>query len=89
MWTLPESSNLLALLWTTSLSIGALGVMSIYYLIGKWAGLVLLNLILFLVSGVGIFIFVQWMRTRPSLDEFDRIAVRDEVLVARDVARPE
>lgn len=58
------------------------------YLIGKWAGLVFLNLILFLVSGVGIFIFVQWMRTRPAIDEFDRIAVRDEVLVARDTSRP-
>ena len=59
------------------------------YLIGKLVGLVGLNAVLFLVCGVGIFIFVQWMRTRPSLDEFDRIAVRDEVLVARDVARPE
>lgn len=59
------------------------------YLIGKWLGLVVLNAVLFLVCGVGIFIFVQWMRTRPSLDEFDRIAVRDEVLVARDVSRPE
>ncbi|GDY04943.1 hypothetical protein LBMAG50_10840 [Phycisphaerae bacterium] len=58
------------------------------YLIGKWAGLVLLNLILFLVSGVGIFIFVQWMRTRPATDEFDRIAVRDEILVARETSRP-
>ena len=58
------------------------------YLIGKWAGLVLLNLILFLVSGVGIFIFVQWMRTRPAIDEFDRIAVRDEILVARETSRP-
>ena len=59
------------------------------YLIGKWAGLVFLNLVLFLVSGVGIFIFVQWMRTRPAIDDFDRIAIRDEVLVARDVSRPQ
>ena len=58
------------------------------YLLGKWLGLVGLNAVLFLVCGVGIFIFVQWIRTRPALDEFDRIAVRDEVLVARDVSRP-
>ncbi|MEI6023513.1 MAG: hypothetical protein WCP80_02825 [Phycisphaerales bacterium] len=59
------------------------------YLVGKWVGLVGLNAVLFLVCGLGIFIFVQWMRTRPAVDDFDRIAIRDEVLVARDVSRPE
>ncbi len=59
------------------------------YLIGKWVGLVGLNAVLFLVCGLGIFIFVQWMRTRPAVDDFDRLAIRDEVLVARDVSRPQ
>jgi ABC-type transport system involved in multi-copper enzyme maturation permease subunit len=58
------------------------------YLLGKWLGLVGLNAVLFLICGVGIFVFVQWMRTRPAADEYDRIAVRDEVLTARDAARP-
>jgi hypothetical protein len=44
--------------------------------------------VLLLVCGVGVFLFVQWMRLRPALDEMDRLAVRDEVLVAREAARP-
>ena len=58
------------------------------YLLGKWAGIVGLNVVLLLVSGVGIFLFVQWMRSRPALDELDYVAVRDEVLAARDSSQP-
>ncbi len=58
------------------------------YLLGKWLGLVGLNAVLLLVCGVGIFLFVQWMRTRPAMDDLDRIAVRDEVLAARESSRP-
>jgi len=58
------------------------------YLLGKWAGIVGLNAVLLLVCGVGVFLFVQWMRLRPAMDEMDRLAVRDEVLVAREAARP-
>ncbi len=58
------------------------------YLLGKWAGIVGLNVVLLLVTGVGIFLFVQSMRARPALDELDAIAVRDEVLAARDSSQP-
>jgi ABC-type transport system involved in multi-copper enzyme maturation permease subunit len=58
------------------------------YLLGKWAGIVGLNMVLLLVCGIGIFLFVQWMRARPALDELDYIAVRDEVLAARDSSSP-
>lgn len=58
------------------------------YLLGKWVGIVTMNAVLLVVSGVGIFLFVQWMRTRPALDELDRLAVRDEVMVARESAFP-
>lgn len=58
------------------------------YLLGKWAGIVGLNAVLLLVCGVGIFLFVQWMRVRPAMDELDRQAVRDEVLVARQSSMP-
>jgi ABC-type transport system involved in multi-copper enzyme maturation permease subunit len=58
------------------------------YLIGKWAGIVGLNVVLLLVCGVGIFLFVQWMRSRPAMDELDYVAVRDEVLAARDLSSP-
>jgi hypothetical protein len=58
------------------------------YLLGKWAGIVGLNAVLLLVCGVGIFLFLQWMRVRPAMDELDRQAVRDEVLVARQSSMP-
>ena len=58
------------------------------YLLGKWLGIVGLNAVLLLVCGVGIFLFVQWMRTRPAMDDLDRIAVRDEVLAARESSVP-
>jgi len=58
------------------------------YLIGKWAGIVGLDLVLLLVCGVSSFLFVQWMRKRPAMDDFDRIAVRDEVLAARESSVP-
>jgi ABC-type transport system involved in multi-copper enzyme maturation permease subunit len=58
------------------------------YLLGKWAGIVGLNAVLLLVCGVGIFLFVQWMRLRPAMDDLDRLAVRDEVLVARQSTMP-
>ena len=58
------------------------------YLLGKWLGIVGLDAVLLLVCGVGIFMFVQWMRTRPAMDELDRIAVRDEVLAARETSVP-
>ena len=58
------------------------------YLLGKWLGIVGLDAVLLLVCGVGIFLFVQWMRTRPAMDELDRIAVRDEVLAARESSVP-
>jgi len=58
------------------------------YLLGKWAGIVGLNAVLLVVCGVGIFLFVQWMRSRPAMDELDYIAVRDEVLAARDSSSP-
>jgi hypothetical protein len=58
------------------------------YLLGKWAGIVALDAVLLLVCGIGIFLFVQWMRLRPAMDDGDRLAVRDEVLVARESCRP-
>ena len=58
------------------------------YLLGKWAGIVALDAVLLVVCGIGIFLFVQWMRLRPAMDDGDRLAVRDEVLVARESSRP-
>jgi hypothetical protein len=63
------------------------------YLLGKWLGVMAVNLILLLVSGVSIFTFVQYLRELPppmtgEAGVFDSLAVTDEVLTARSAARP-
>lgn len=55
----------------------------IEYLLGKWLGLLLLNLILLGIGGLSIFSFTEYLRTRPTSDPMDAIAVNDEVLTAR------
>jgi len=58
------------------------------YILGKWAGVVLVNAVLLIVSGVSILLFVEYMRTQKAQDFMDETAVRDEVLVARVGAPP-
>jgi len=58
------------------------------YLLGKFIGIAALNLVLLLICGISIFVFVQYLRTRPSADIRDAAAVRDEVLTARSSAFP-
>ncbi|MHC4832358.1 MAG: ABC transporter permease subunit [Planctomycetota bacterium] len=53
------------------------------YLLGKWLGIMVLDGALLAVCGLSIFIFIQYLQTRPAADAFDAQAVRDEVLVAR------
>lgn len=55
------------------------------YLLGKWLGVVLLNGLLLLVGGAGIYTITQAMRASPGLNMIDRIAVDNQVLVAREV----
>ncbi|MDZ4829137.1 MAG: hypothetical protein SGJ09_02935 [Phycisphaerae bacterium] len=58
-------------------------VARVQYLLGKWLGVVALNLILVLLGGVAIFTYVQYMQTRPAKDQYDQMAVHEEILVAR------
>ena len=53
------------------------------YLLGKWLGLLLLNVILLGIGGISIFTFTEYLRTQPTADPLDAIAVSDEVLTAR------
>lgn len=55
------------------------------YLAGKWLGVVLLNGLLLLVGGAGIYTITQAMRASPGLNMIDRVAVDNQVLVAREV----
>ncbi len=59
------------------------------YLLGKWSGIVLLDAVLLAVCGLSIFLFIQYLKTRPAADAFDAQAVQDEVLVARVGIEPQ
>lgn len=63
-------------------------VARVQYLLGKWLGVTVLNLILVVLGGVAIFTYVQYLQTRPAKDPFDLMAVHDEVLVAREGRYP-
>ena len=54
--------------------------------IGKWLGLVSLNAVLLLLSGLSVFLLLQWRATK--LPEAEQKILRNEVLVARASARP-
>lgn len=58
------------------------------YLLGKWLGVVLLDLLLVVLVGVGVYTFAQALRRGPAADSADRRAVEEQVLTARRVARP-
>jgi hypothetical protein len=58
------------------------------YLLGKWLGVVLLDLLLVILVGIGVYAFAQALRRSPASDAADRRAVEEQVLTARGVARP-
>ena len=50
------------------------------YLLGKWLGVMSVNLIILVVSGVSIFTFIQYLRNQPVAPglqgQFDALAVK-------------
>ncbi|HRQ74436.1 MAG TPA: hypothetical protein PK098_00795 [Phycisphaerales bacterium] len=62
------------------------------YLVGKWLGVVTVNLILLLMAGVSTFTFIQYLRTTPVqpgiVGQLDRVQLENEVLTARVSTRP-
>lgn len=59
------------------------------YLLGKWFGIVLLELLLVLIVGGGVAVCVATLATLPALDAVDRRAVDEQVLTARSAVRPD
>lgn len=63
------------------------------YLIGKWIGVLGVNLVMLLVAGVSVFMYTQWLRelpVAPGLEgQLDRLAVEEEVLAARIGVEPD
>jgi hypothetical protein len=64
----------------------------INYILGKWLGVVTVNLILLTISGVSTFTFLQYMRTLPVAPgiegQLDRLQVNNEIMTARVPAHP-
>ena len=58
------------------------------YLLGKWTGVVLLNLLLLLLVGIGTYATAEGLRRTPASDSADLRAVEEQVLTARIAARP-
>lgn len=58
------------------------------YLAGKWLGVVLLNLLLLSVAGGGTYVFARMLERASAVSEYDRIAVEEQVLVARATVGP-
>jgi hypothetical protein len=58
------------------------------YLLGKWLGIVLLDLVLVGVLGIGVYAGAEALRRAPGADAADRRAVDEQVFTARSVARP-
>ncbi len=54
------------------------------YLLGKWLGIVLLDLLLVVVVGVGVYAFAKVLQQQPERDDADRHAVEKQILVARE-----
>jgi hypothetical protein len=59
------------------------------YLLGKWIGIVLLNALLVVLVGIGVYAAATTLRQSPAVDAADRLAVNEQVLTARIAARPE
>lgn len=58
------------------------------YLLGKWLGIMALNLVLVAVSGAAIYVFTLILARQPATSPEDYEAVRGQVLVARESTRP-
>ncbi len=59
------------------------------YLLGKFLGIVILNLILVYVLGSGIYAFTLILANQSAINTEDRMAVDEQVLVARNAVLPQ
>jgi len=58
------------------------------YLLGKWLGVALLNLLLVGVAGGGIFVFTLLLAQQSATSATDRAAAQEQVLTARQTIKP-
>jgi ABC-type transport system involved in multi-copper enzyme maturation permease subunit len=58
------------------------------YLLGRWLGLVLLDLLLLGIAGAGVYVFTFMVAAGPDQGRSDRMRLENEVLVARERVAP-
>lgn len=58
------------------------------YLLGKWLGIVVFDLLLVALAGAGTYTFARMLAATPAADAADRAAVDGQVLVARAAVAP-
>ncbi len=58
------------------------------YLLGKWLGIVSLNLLILVIATGGVYAYARYLQSLPGKDLLDRIAVDKQVLAARARVRP-
>jgi ABC-type transport system involved in multi-copper enzyme maturation permease subunit len=62
------------------------------YLLGKWIGIIGINLVIVLVAGVSIFLYTQYLRNQNVASgpegQLDRLAVEEQILTARIGVKP-
>lgn len=63
------------------------------YLLGKWLGVMALNLIILTIAGVSTFTFVQYLRSLPvdtttEEGQMDLLAIEEDILTARRAGQP-
>ncbi len=58
------------------------------YVLGRWAGVVVFDVVLLACSGAVIYGFAQYLRGQPALNPSDRRAVETEVFTARNRVHP-
>lgn len=58
------------------------------YLLGKWLGVMCVNLVILLVAGLAIFGVVRYLEDQPAADTIDRHAVTHNLLTARIARDP-
>jgi hypothetical protein len=59
------------------------------YLLGKWLGIMALNLVLVVVAGGAVYLFTMLLARQPATSPYDAMAVREQVLVARNAVSPQ
>lgn len=58
------------------------------YMLGKWLGIVSLQVVLVALVGIGVYGFATALARLPAADGLDRLAVDEQVLTARAALRP-